>query len=130
MMRAAPGLALVVACAACSSSSSSSSGSLPPVIDSVDAADTVKAGEALQVTVKGHDEDDNVVTLKVHLVANVATQDPPAQSLPSPSKQVGVVLALVFSAGAPSGTAVEYDVTLIDQAGHESAPFKKNVTIQ
>jgi hypothetical protein len=120
--------ALALACASCSSSSSSSSDQ-PPVIDSVDAADTVKSGQPLAVTVKGHDEDDNVVTLKVHLVASLPTQDPPPQGVPAPSKQVGVILQLLFT-GAPAGTPVEYEVTLVDTSGKESAPFKKNVTVQ
>jgi len=127
----ARGILAAVVCAACSGSSSSGSGSpaTPPVIDSVEAADTVKAGQFLSVTVKGHDDDDNIVTLKVHLVASAATQDPQPQANPQPSKQVQLLLSLAF-AGAPAGTAIEYDITLVDQGGNESPPFKKNVTIQ
>jgi hypothetical protein len=120
--------ALALACASCGSSSSSSSSDQPPVVDSVDAPDTVKAGTALTITVKGHDEDDNVVTVKVHLVASQATQDPAPQGIPTPSKQVGVLLQLLFS-GAPVGTALEYDISLVDASGKESAAFKKNVTV-
>jgi hypothetical protein len=127
-MRAA-GIFAALLCASCGGSSSSTSSNVPPVVDSVDAADTVKSGQVLAVTVKGHDDDDNIVTLKVHLVASQATQDPPAQSNPAPAKQVQLILSLAF-VGAPAGTNLEYDVTLVDQGGVESAPVKKNVTIQ
>ena len=127
-LRAALGpVVLGVAASACSSSSASSQA--PPVVDIVEGADTVKAGQALPITVKGHDDDDNIVTVKVHLVASgIPTQDPPPAAIPAPSPQVGVVLTLVFN--APSGTKLEYDVTMVDAAGAESAPFKKDITIQ
>jgi hypothetical protein len=126
-MRPLAAAVLALLCASCSSSSGS--GGVPPVVDAVDASDTVKAGQQLAMTVKGHDDDDNILTVKVHLVASLATQDPPPAGVPQPGKQISAAFALVF-VGAPAGAVIEYDVTLVDATNKESAPFKKTVTVQ
>jgi hypothetical protein len=119
--------AVALACTACGGSSSDPN--KPPIIDSVAAAETVKSGDILAVTVTAHDDDDDIVTAKVHLVASgIPTRDPTPQNIPGAAKQISIILKLAFAAQA--GTSLEYDVIMIDAAGAESAPVKKNITIQ
>jgi hypothetical protein len=114
----------LVAC----SSSSTKSGS-PPVIDSITMPGTAMVGSDGYYTLAGsitfHDADDAVTKLKIVVPsAGNATFE-----YDVPGGQTSYALIVKVSGAAPKGP-IEYDVSLIDAGGAESAASKQTVTLQ
>jgi hypothetical protein len=131
-MRAAA-LVASLALASCSGSSSSSAASAPkpPVIDTAEPSQaTITLAPPKIVTftvdVTGHDDDDNVVTLKTHFPIQPSADQ--TEAIPNPSGKIAVRLLLGF-ATAPKGP-LEYELTLVDASGLSSDPVKKTITVE
>jgi hypothetical protein len=114
----------------CSSSTSGSApADQPPVIDSVNAAPTAKAGTQWTITATFHDPDKGDVIGTIHLQFPDLMQDLKQAPSGNTAAAAGVEIIIPFPANTPKG-AHPYELSLIDAKGGESAIYMGTVTIQ
>jgi hypothetical protein len=98
---------------------------IPPVITQVTAPQAVMHGSQMMVGVAVHDDDDGVVKLRVALPSVGQSTDHDF----APIYDTGVTLAITLPNGTPLGP-FEYDLSVFDESGLESAIAMEMVTIQ
>ncbi|AKU99000.1 hypothetical protein AKJ09_05664 [Labilithrix luteola] len=124
---------LCLSASACSSDEVVGAGVVgnPPVLDSIDAPDTVteQNGQFLiTVSLRYHDPDGFPVTKVRFRVASAGldiTQDIPNASATANGATVGIAI----DGSAPKQT-YQYTLNVIDSRGAESAPVTKEITLQ
>jgi hypothetical protein len=122
-------LALAIPVAGCSSTSTSSP--KPPVIDNLQLPASVTGSAnvyTIQGTISFHDDDDQVTTLHVK-IPNTNIDNKDAVTPASTGTNVALKLVLTTASPVSPGTVIEIDISLIDQAGAESAVLQEHVTL-
>ncbi len=114
--------------AGCSSSSSGAAANQGPVIDTVQAAATAKAGTQWTMTVNFHDPEKDAVA-DVHFTMKDLGQDLTSPAQGSTANANAVVVAITFPANTPKG-AHAYTLSLVDAKGAEGAIYTSTVTVE
>jgi hypothetical protein len=101
-----------------------------PIIDRLDMPQTAQVGADGYYDLDGqitfHDDDDAVRTLRIGVPLTGSSFD---FNVPQPLARGTVPLELRFDPRTPKGP-LEYDVSLVDGAGHGSAVHSETVTLQ
>lgn len=117
-------LAILAGC----SSSSKGPANQPPVIDTVQAAATAKAGAQWTMTVSFHDPDKDAVQ-DIHFTMKDLGQDLTTAAQGQTANATAVVAGITFPANTPTGPHA-YTISLIDSGGAESIAYMGTVTVQ
>ncbi len=119
---------LALLAAGCSSSSSGAAANQGPVIDTVQADATAKAGAQWTLTVAFHDPEKDAVA-DVHLTIPDLKQDLTSAAQGSTANANAVLVGVPFPANTPKGPH-PYTLSLIDAKGAEGAVYNGTVTVQ
>jgi len=121
------GLAALLVLVGCSSPSPPAT--IPPVLDTLDVPTTATldaTGHAkLTGTVTFHDDDDNVVAMVLRLTKD-GTE---STGTIVPAYRWGKTTLNANFSGKP-GMTVDYEVMVVDEAGHRSAPVARTLSLQ
>lgn len=102
---------------------------IPPAIDKLDMPATATLDATGHATLTGsvqfHDDDDNVVAVAIRLVKDGKES---TGTLSTPYRSGSASVSAVLT-GA-KGLVVDYQIMVIDEVGHRSAPLSSSVTLQ
>lgn len=123
-------IAFVALVAGCSSGSSGSGAAANqgPVIDSLQASPTAKAGSQWQMTITFHDPEKDAIQ-DVHFTMKDLKQDITSAAQGSTANANAILAGITFPPNTPKG-AHAFTVSLIDARGAEGAVYAGSVTVE